>query len=84
MPQPSSFKPHRSLVFAIPVLGWMLREVADNPERAALPFIINLLLAVILATWLIGPVVIMALAMALAPVVLGTILLMSADFGRSL
>lgn len=73
-----------SLLFHIPVLGWMLREVADNPEQAALPFAINILLAIALATWLIGPIVIMALAMALVPVVLGTILLMSADFGRSL
>lgn len=72
------------LVLAVPILGGMVREVAHAPERALLPFLANLMLGVALASWIFGPVVIMALALTLAPAMLVTIMLASADFGRSL
>jgi len=72
------------LVFAIPLLGGMLREVAQDPERAVLPFLINVILALVLATCLFGPIVPVGAAMVLAPLALGMIVLMSADFGRSI
>ncbi len=62
----------------------MCREVARDPERALLPFLINLLMGTALASWIFGPVIIMALALTLAPVMLVTIMLASADFGRAL
>ncbi|WP_300543173.1 hypothetical protein [Maricaulis sp.] len=71
-------------VFAIPVLGWMLRELARDPGRALLPFLGNIALVLALLTWIFGAVVIMAAALAMAPAILVTIMLMSADFGRSL
>ncbi|MAC39922.1 MAG: hypothetical protein CMH94_08770 [Oceanicaulis sp.] len=72
------------LILAVPLLGGMCREVARDPERALLPFLINLLMGVALASWIFGPVIIMALALTLAPVMLATIMLASADFGRAL
>lgn len=83
----TAFLPFRLIaraILAIPVFGGMCREVGRDPERALLPFLINILLAVALASWIFGPVVIMALALVLAPAMLTTIVLMSADFGRSL
>ena len=41
-------------------------------------------MGVALASWIFGPVIIMALALTLAPVMLVTIMLASADFGRAL
>lgn len=71
-------------ILAIPVFGGMCREVARDPERALLPFLINILLAVALASWIFGPIVVMALALVMAPAMLTAIVLMSADFGRAL
>lgn len=72
------------LVFAIPVLGGMLREVAHHPERALPGFILNLVLALALATMVFGFGVVMAIYLILAPTALALIMLMSADFGSSL
>ena len=38
------------LILAVPLLGGMCREVARDPERALLPFLINLLMGVALAS----------------------------------
>lgn len=72
------------LVFAIPLLGGMLREVAHHPERALPGFILNIVLALVLASLVFGFGVVMAVYLVLAPAVLALIMLMSADFGRSL
>ena len=72
------------LIFAVPLLGGMLRELTEAPERALPGFVLNLLLLMILLTVLFGFGVVMIVYLALAPAMLGLIILMSSDFGRSL
>lgn len=72
------------LLFALPLIGGVFRELNDNPEQAFLPFIANIALVLAVLSYFFGPVIIMTVALLAAPAVLIWICLMCADFGRSI
>lgn len=65
------------LLYAFPVLGWMLKEAAEGPAVAKTLFIVNCVLAWILAIAFFGYPAIILPALAMVPVIFTVLILIT-------
>ena len=65
------------LVYAFPVLGWMLKEAVEGPAVAKMLFVVNCLLIWILAIVIFGYPAIIVPALVMVPVIFTVLILIT-------
>ena len=65
------------LVYAFPVLGWMLKEAVEGPAVAKTLFVVNCLLIWILAIAIFGYPAIILPALAIVPIIFTVLILIT-------
>lgn len=70
-------QPRRNAFYAIPVLGWVARDLNEGPADTIYYLLVTLLTLVVLAVMQWGIVALAMIALAMVPVVMVTLILIT-------